>query len=132
MEHARKCTICGKEYSYCPFCAQYKHLPKWMVGFDTENCKDISNIVANYRAEAIDKATAKDLLSYKDLTVLNGYNPFIEGIISEINGSDEEAQSDGQVKNVASSQNLESDHRTSVEKKQDNQSRNRRRNRNRH
>lgn len=89
MEHARKCTICGKEYSYCPFCAQYKHLPKWMVGFDTENCKDISNIVANYRAETVDKETAKDLLSYRDLSVLNGYNPFIESIINEINDSDD-------------------------------------------
>lgn len=128
MEHARKCTVCGKEYSYCPFCAQYQHLPKWMVGFDTENCKDISNIVANYRAGIVDKETAKDLLSYKDLSVLNGYNPFIESIISEINDSDdsrnEEDQLKQEVEDTPSSQ-------TPVEKKQDNYNRNRRRNRNR-
>lgn len=126
MEHARKCTICGKEYSYCPFCAQYQHLPKWMVGFDTENCKDISNIVANYRAGIVDKETAKDLLSYKDLSVLNGYNPFIESIINEINdsGNSREDQLNQEMEDTPSSQ-------TSVEKKQVDYNRSRRRNRNR-
>lgn len=45
MAHIRKCTVCGKEYNYCPRCRQYEHLPKWYVNYCGEDCKETYTIL---------------------------------------------------------------------------------------
>lgn len=45
----RICKACGTEYEYCPTCAKYANLPKWMWKCDTEECNDIFDAISAYK-----------------------------------------------------------------------------------
>lgn len=57
----RICLTCGKAYSYCPNCTEDELKPTWMALYDTENCREIFNILTDYNAGLInaDKADEK-------------------------------------------------------------------------
>lgn len=45
----RICKACGNEYQYCPTCAKYANLPKWMWKCDTDECNDIFDSISGYK-----------------------------------------------------------------------------------
>lgn len=66
---ARKCIVCGKEYSYCKSCPKDAKKETWYALYDNENCKNISQALTDYNFNKITKEDAKDILSKCDLSI---------------------------------------------------------------
>lgn len=66
---ARKCILCGKEYKYCKNCQSDYKKELWHSLYDTENCKDISKTLTDYKFDRITKDEAREILSKCDLTI---------------------------------------------------------------
>lgn len=66
---ARKCIVCGREYSYCRSCAKDAKKETWYALYDNENCKNISQALTDYNFNRITKEEAKELLSKCDLSI---------------------------------------------------------------
>ena len=73
MAKERKCLCCGKTYEYCPNCG--KASSPWKIDFDTEECRDIFNIISAYNMgiakeknvlAIIEKYSVTDFMKYKD------------------------------------------------------------------
>ncbi len=84
MKHARICAICGKEYSYCGACPEYDELPRWMFLFDNENCKNIWEVINNYRAGKLTAAQAKAELQKLDMSYKDKINPDFKVYLDQI------------------------------------------------
>lgn len=67
MANNRVCLCCGNAYEYCGTCRKNVNLPAWKNLFDTENCKEIFQIVSDYEQKAIDKEKAKKMISACDI-----------------------------------------------------------------
>lgn len=66
---ARKCILCGKEYTYCPSCPKDAKKESWYAIFDNENCKNISKALTDYNLNIISKAEARNALVACDLSI---------------------------------------------------------------
>ena len=80
----RICTICGKQYEYCPTCSKYDHLPRWMDAYCSENCKDLYNITAGWVNGWLDKDVEMVRLGKMDLSNLNKFPKWMQETIKEI------------------------------------------------
>lgn len=69
----RICSVCGKNYKYCPKCREFESLPTWMFAFCSENCKSIYNTTSNYEDGIISADDAKKSLEKLDLSKSNNY-----------------------------------------------------------
>ena len=78
----KTCLCCGEKYTFCTSCDQYDFEPRWKAIFHNKNCKDIFNILTEYNAGNIDRATAVDSLKQCDLSAKDS---FVENIKQEIN-----------------------------------------------
>ena len=66
----RICSVCRKEYEYCPKCREYEHLPVWMLAFCSENCKSIFNATSDYedgKISANEEIQLKQLMKISSL-----------------------------------------------------------------
>jgi len=85
MAHERNCTVCGKQYKYCPRCSQYDSMEKWHVEYCTEQCKNTYSIINKYVFKHIDKDEAAMLLKGNGITknsdLLPKWKEFIEEIL---------------------------------------------------
>ena len=68
MKYERSCLCCGKKYSYCNNCWDYRNYPLWMNSFHDENCKNIFETCTDYNFKLITKEQAKEALSKCDLS----------------------------------------------------------------
>ena len=59
---ARKCILCGTEYTYCPGCPKDATKESWYAIFDNENCKNISKALTDYNLNKISKSEARHAL----------------------------------------------------------------------
>ena len=66
---ARKCLVCGNEYTYCRSCPKDARKETWYALYDNENCKNISQALTDYNFNKITKEEAKELLSKCDLSI---------------------------------------------------------------
>lgn len=66
---ARKCILCGKEYTYCPSCPKDAKKESWYAIFDNENCKNISKTLTDYNLNQISKVEARHALLACDLSI---------------------------------------------------------------
>ena len=66
---ARKCILCGTEYTYCPSCPKDAKKESWYAIFDNENCKNISKALTDYNLNQISKAEARHALLACDLSI---------------------------------------------------------------
>lgn len=82
MSKVRKCICCGKSYEYCPTCSRD---PLWKSLYDSENCKEIVNIVSAYNMKRIDKAKAIERLKAVKISDVNVYNDDISKVLTELN-----------------------------------------------
>lgn len=73
MAKNRKCLLCGTAYSYCPTCPADRNLPKYMVSFDTENCKSVFNTLVSNTVGDLSDSEAKKALSKLDLSRKESY-----------------------------------------------------------
>ena len=85
MAHERKCTICGKEYRYCPRCDEFKSMPTWMLEFDSENCRKIYyDIVNPFAFKHITKEEAAGRLKTCDLSSKDSFSAEIKSVIDQL------------------------------------------------
>lgn len=84
MAHERKCSICGKEYRYCPKCKEFDHMEKWHIEYCSEQCKNTSLIINKYAFKHIDKSEAKKLLESNNITRNSNILPNKKVYIDEI------------------------------------------------
>ncbi len=66
---ARKCILCGNEYTYCPSCPKDAKKESWYAIFDNENCKNISKTLTDYNLNKISKVEARHALLECDLSI---------------------------------------------------------------
>lgn len=66
---ARKCIVCGNEYSYCRSCPKDAKKETWYALYDSENCKNVSQALTDYNFKRITKEETKELLSKCDLSI---------------------------------------------------------------
>ena len=81
----RICSVCRKEYEYCPKCREYEHLPVWMLAFCSENCKSIFNATSDYEDGKISANEAKQLIDTLDLSRLSNFGTSYQNTIKTIN-----------------------------------------------
>ena len=80
----RICKTCGKAYYYCPSCTKSLISPQWMLMWDTENCKNIFEIVSNYAQGIISKDVARKQLEKCDLKNRYSFKENIRKLLDEI------------------------------------------------
>ena len=79
-----KCALCGKEYEYCPNCAEFKYAPSWKAEYDTENCKDIWLTINKFAFNHITKEEALNELKNKDLSLKKLYPADVQKVLAKI------------------------------------------------
>ncbi len=115
----RVCKTCGKEYYYCNNCERNLNSPQWMLMWDTQNCKNIFEIVSNYAQKVDSKAVAKKKLSKCDLSQQYTFNKNIRALIEDIMHEDkvEETKDNTEVSRKTTRHDKEEDSDTSPKKK---------------
>ena len=87
MAHERNCTVCGKQYRYCPKCLQYSNMEKWHIEYCSEQCRNTYSTINKYAFKHIDKNMAKSLLEgngiTKDTILLPNVKEFVNEILKE-------------------------------------------------
>lgn len=80
----KTCIICGKQYKYCPNCAEFVNQPTWRALCDTDNCHTIFRIVTDYHFGIYDDDSAKIALKDCDLSVVKdkGTKEFLNNLFS--------------------------------------------------
>ena len=68
VENNKTCILCGTKYTYCNNCAEFDHLPYWMICYCSRNCKDIFDTLSAYNMKQITKDEARNILSKCDLS----------------------------------------------------------------
>jgi len=66
-ENNKTCYTCGKEYRYCPNCADFAGAPDWMNEYDSEDCKKIFDTLNPFWFGYITKEQANEMLKGIDL-----------------------------------------------------------------
>lgn len=87
VENNKTCILCGTKYTYCNNCAEFDHLPYWMICYCSRNCKDIFDTLSAYNMKQITKDKARDILSKCDLS---NKHSFKESTLNCINSIMEE------------------------------------------
>ena len=87
MAHERNCTVCGKQYRYCPKCQQYSNMEKWHIEYCSEQCRNTYLTINKYAFKHIDKEMAKALLEGNGITnksdLLPKWKEFANEILKE-------------------------------------------------
>ena len=84
MAHERNCTVCGRQYKYCPKCSQYDGMEKWHVEYCSEQCKNTYSIINKYAFKHITKDEAKMLLKGNGITKDSDLLPRYKEVAEEI------------------------------------------------
>ena len=64
----RNCIACKRSYRYCGTCAADANKPTWMALFCCENCRNLYNIINDYRHKLLSKEEACKKLKELDLS----------------------------------------------------------------
>ena len=84
MAHERKCTVCGKQYKYCPKCLQYSNMEKWHIDYCGEQCRNTYLTINKYIFKHIDKETAKQFLEGNKISINSNILPKWKVYVEEI------------------------------------------------
>ena len=71
--YRRTCTVCGKEYEFCPDCREYALQPSWKNIYHDENCREIAHILTAV-GRTITVEEAKEKIAKCDLTNKDNFN----------------------------------------------------------
>lgn len=83
----KKCILCGKTYTYCSRCEEFDHLPRWMEIYCSDNCRTIFNTLTSYNSKTISTNEALNILNTCDLSDVDKFHEFNQGLVKEILGS---------------------------------------------
>ena len=81
MSKIRICPCCGRTYKYCPTCGKD---PVWKMLYDTETCREISNLVSAYSMKRISKERAQEELNQINYGNISIYNEEIARVLTEL------------------------------------------------
>lgn len=80
----RVCCVCKQQYKYCPTCAVDAKKPTWMAVFCCENCKNLYDVINDYRYGKISKEEALNKLNALDLSSTNELPENFKKMLNEI------------------------------------------------
>ena len=80
----RTCYTCGNTYNYCPSCEGDRLKPKWMNNWDSEECKDVFNVLNNYDGENVKVSDVKAVFKKYGVKDFSKYKPGIQAHIAKI------------------------------------------------
>lgn len=90
MAKERICITCGKSYKYCPNCREFSTYPLWMTEYDTEECKEIFNIVSAYNMNLVKADDVKAVVKKYNITDFKKFKKSIADKLNEIYGKKSE------------------------------------------
>ena len=82
------CYVCNKSYKHCYSCPSDLNHPSWMEMFDTENCKNIFNILCKHSQKMITEEEARVQLKGCDLSQKEHFADHIVEHINRVLGND--------------------------------------------
>ena len=88
----RTCSVCKKNYSYCPTCAADLNKPTWMAMFCSKNCREIYNTSVDYKREILSRENAFDILNGLDLSYMDKLPENFKVVLNEILKTDDEVK----------------------------------------
>lgn len=80
----RVCCVCKQQYKYCPTCAVDAKKPTWMAVFCCENCKNLYDVINDYRYGKISKEEALNKLNTLDLSSTDDLPENFKKMLNEI------------------------------------------------
>lgn len=80
----RTCTVCHKEYKFCPKCNEDKGKPSWMLAFCSANCRDIYDVTSGFENGNLTAEDAGILIDSLDLSGLDGFGESYKASIAKI------------------------------------------------
>ena len=80
----KQCFVCGEKYSYCYSCPSDLQNPTWRTLFDTENCKNIFNILCRHGQGKITDEETRNLLNECDLTYVDKFNESLKNHFDKV------------------------------------------------
>lgn len=83
MAKTRTCACCGKTYSYCPTCGKDTTKP-WLAICDTEECREVLNIISAYNMGIVDKDRVKTVLDKYNVNDFSKYKKSISDKLNEL------------------------------------------------
>lgn len=81
MAETRKCIICGTQYNYCPHCGKD---PSWKLMYDTEECRQVGNIVSAYNMKVMSKERAMNEINNLNIRDFEKFDEKISKVLTEI------------------------------------------------
>ena len=78
------CTVCGKEYEFCSGCREYALQPSWKNIYDNENCRNIFNILVDFKQKKISVAEAKEKINACDLSYKDDIRADLQEALNEL------------------------------------------------
>lgn len=99
QKNNRKCIVCGKEYHFCPSCAEGRSTP-WKTIYHDDNCRQIYHVVSWYLANDIKKDEAIESLKKCDLSKKYVFNNDIRKTIDNIFANEKKDESVVSFKNT--------------------------------
>ncbi len=79
----RICKCCGKEYEYCPHCGKHSD-ELWKNITDTEECREILNVVSAYNIGKANKDQVKKVLDRFNVKDYNKYKASIAAVLNKL------------------------------------------------
>lgn len=83
MAKTRTCACCGKTYKYCPTCGKDIKKP-WLAICDTEECREVLNIISAYNMGTVDKDRVKAVLDKYNVKDFSKYKKSISDKLNEL------------------------------------------------
>lgn len=87
MKGERFCIVCGKKYVYCTNCKKGDPKESWRYQYDSEDCRGLFRICADFAFGHITATQAKLKLKKYNLTDLTGYSDDVKNNIAAINAT---------------------------------------------
>ena len=89
--YRRICTVCGKEYEFCPDCREYALQPSWKNIYHDENCREIAHILTAV-GRTITAEEAREKIAKCDLTNKDNFNEVWRKPLFELLGINEKVE----------------------------------------
>ena len=80
MASTRKCLCCQRTYEYCPSCGNSNQ--PWKFNFDTEDCKEIFNVVSGYNMGIMGLDKIEEVIKKYNITDFSKYKEDVRNLLN--------------------------------------------------
>lgn len=84
MAKIRICLSCGNKYDHCNHCGDGQSKPSWFNLYDSEECKDLYNVVSGYNMGIKQKYEVKAILDKYNIVDFSKYTDGIKNVLNEL------------------------------------------------